>query len=79
LTATTLLVPGYVDATEISQIARFISGLNPEIPYSLLLFHPDFYMSDLPYTPRRQLDSCLEAARKYLKNVHVGNIQLLGM
>jgi pyruvate formate lyase activating enzyme len=79
LTATTLIVPGYIDAEEIELIARFISDLNPEIPYSLLLFHPDFYMSDLPFTSKRQLKNCLKAAKKYLKNVHVGNIQLLGM
>ncbi|MEM3079771.1 MAG: radical SAM protein [Thermoproteota archaeon] len=79
LTATTLLVPGYVDALEVESIARFISDLNPNIPYSLLLFHPDYYMSDMPYTSKRQLEACLKAAKKHLKNVHVGNIQLLGM
>ncbi len=79
LTATTLLVPGYVDATEVDQIARFISDLDPEIPYSLLLFHPDFYMSDMTFTSRRQMDRCREAAKRHLKNVHVGNVQLLGL
>lgn len=79
LTATTLLVPGYVDATEVDLIARFISDLDPNIPYSLLLFHPDFYMSDQPFTSKHQLDLCLKTAKKHLKNVHVGNIQLLGM
>ena len=79
LTATTLLVPGYVDEIEVDLIARFISNLNPEIPYSLLLFHPDFYMSDMPFTSKRQLENCLRAVNRHLRNVHVGNIGLLGM
>ncbi|MEM3607366.1 MAG: radical SAM protein [Candidatus Bathyarchaeia archaeon] len=79
LTATTLLVPGYVDKREVEGIAEFIASLNPEIPYSLLIFHPDYYMYDLPVTPRRQVEECLEAASKYLRHVHVGNLQLLGL
>jgi len=79
LTATTLLVPGYVDDIEVGLIAQFISNLNPEIPYSLLLFHPDFYMSDMPFTSKRQLENCLRAANRHLRNVHVGNMELLGM
>jgi len=77
LTATTLLVPEYVDKKEVENIARFIAELNPEIPYSLLVFHPSFYMSDMPITPRKQVDECYKVARKYLKNVNIGNIHLL--
>ena len=32
LIASTLLVPGYVDVSEVEKIAGFISSLNPEIP-----------------------------------------------
>ena len=77
LTATTMLVPHYVDAEEVGAIARFIAGLDAEIPYSLLIFHPDFQMSDLPVTPRSQIDACLEAARKHLRRVNLGNSHLL--
>ena len=79
LTATTLLVPYYIDEKEVEQIAKFIADLNPEIPYSLLVFHPDFYMRDLPITPREQVKHCYEAAKKYLDNVNIGNQQLLGV
>ncbi len=79
LTATTLLVPGYVDEVEVSSIARFISELNDEIPYSLLIFHPDFMMMDMPITPKEQAFACFNAAKKYLKHVNIGNIHLLGM
>jgi pyruvate formate lyase activating enzyme len=79
LTATTLLVPGYVDALEVEGIASFIADLNPEIPYSLLVFHPDFLMSDLPVTPKNQVKECYKTAKRHLKQVHIGNIGLLGL
>ena len=78
LTATTLLVPHYVDVDEVDSIARFIAELNPEIPYSLLIFHPDYFMSDMPITPKKQVSECFKAATRYLKNVHIGNVHLLG-
>jgi len=54
LTATTLLVPGYVDVQEVESIARFIADVDREIPYSLLVFFPHFAMKDLPITPKKQ-------------------------
>lgn len=77
LGATTLLVPHYVDAEEVSEIAQFISSLDEEIPYSLLVFHPDFRMSDVPITPEKQVWDCYRSARKYLKRVNIGNLHLL--
>ena len=79
LNATTLLVPHYVDEYEVSKIAEFIASLDPEIPYSLLIFHPDYLMSDVTVTPRRQVEKCYQAAKRYLKNVNIGNISLLGL
>jgi len=78
LCASTLLVPGYVDLEEIHGLARFINRLNPEIPYSLLGFYPQFYLTDLPITTR---DFALQAQRTAqqagVKNVHLGNLHLL--
>jgi pyruvate formate lyase activating enzyme len=79
LTATTLLVPGYVDTIEVEQIAKFIADLNPEIPYSLLTFHPDFMMKALPVTPLDQAIGCYKAAEKHLDRVNVGNLRTLGI
>lgn len=78
LLASTLLIPGYVDEEEVGNIARFISSLNPDIPYSLLAFYPQFHMQDLPTTSRKHARKCLEAAQKAgLKRVRIGNIHLL--
>lgn len=78
LVASTLLVPGYVDVEEVGAIARFIAHLNPRIPYSLLAFHPDFLMADLPPTSRAQAERCYQAAKEAgLETVHIGNRHLL--
>jgi pyruvate formate lyase activating enzyme len=79
LTATTLLVPGYVDPIEVEQIAEFIADINTEIPYSLLIFHPAFMMTDLPITPLKQVKECFKVSKKHLKNVHIGNLHMLGL
>ncbi len=76
--ASTLLVPGYIDAEEVGAIARFIAEIDPTIPYSLLAFHPDFKMTDLPPTSTEHASAALEEARKAgLKRIHTGNIHLL--
>jgi pyruvate formate lyase activating enzyme len=78
LIASTLLVPGYIDAAEVGRIARFLAGLSPHIPYALLAFHPHFMMPDLPFTSRRQAREALQAAREAgLSNVRLGNVHLL--
>ena len=77
LVASTLLVPGYIDAQEVKSIAKFIASIDDSIPYSLLAFHPQFFMSDLPVTSRKHADECCEAAKSHLKNVRIGNVHLL--
>jgi pyruvate formate lyase activating enzyme len=78
LIASTLLVPGYVTESEVGKIAGFIADVDPEIPYALLAFHPDFYMHDLPTTSRAQAEAAMDAARSAgLNNVRVGNLHLL--
>jgi pyruvate formate lyase activating enzyme len=78
LVASTLLVPGYVDAREVGQLAKFIASLDPNIPYSLLGFHPHFFMPDLPRTSVRHAEECELAAREAgLVNVRIGNRHLL--
>ena len=69
LNATTLLVPGYVDEQEVEAIAKFIARLDDQIPYSLLVFYPIFYMSTLPITPLKQaIEVALDNLREELRN-----------
>jgi len=78
LIASTLLVPGYIDAEEVRGIADLIAAVHPDVPYSLLAFHPCYHMSDLPSTSRRQAEACLDAAIDAgLTRVRIGNRHLL--
>jgi pyruvate formate lyase activating enzyme len=77
LSASTLLVPGYVNEDEVGSIAELISSINEWIPYSLLAFHPQYVMSDLPVTSKDEALRCRNAALKYLKRVRIGNEHLL--
>ncbi|MGC9320564.1 MAG: radical SAM protein [Armatimonadota bacterium] len=74
----TLLVPGYVDADEVSRVARFIAEQHPSIPYVLLGFAPHFLFPDLPRTSVRHAEAAEAAAREAgLQTVRVGNRHLL--
>lgn len=78
LAASTLLVPGYIDAREVSDIASFIAELDPMIPYSLLAFYPCHLMHDLPLAEWDLAQECRKAAMDAgLKRVHIGNVSLL--
>jgi pyruvate formate lyase activating enzyme len=76
--ASTLLVPGYVDAEEVGKIASFIANINPDIPYALLGFHPGYMIHDLPRTSIGHAEGALAAAEAAgLTNVRIGNRHLL--
>lgn len=77
LTASTLLVPGYVDAQEVGRLAAFISEVDPRIPYTLLAFYPQYVMNDLPTTSKELADECFKVAKKHLEKVRIGNVNLL--
>jgi len=79
LVASTLLVPGYVDVEQVRKLATFIASHDPEIPYALLGFAPNFYLHDLPCTSVAHAEAAAEAAREAgLMNVRIGNRHLLG-
>jgi pyruvate formate lyase activating enzyme len=77
LSASTLLVPGYIYAEEVESLAKFISEIDENIPYTLLAFYPCYVMNDLPTTSKKQALECQKAAEKHLKNTRIGNIHLL--
>ena len=76
--ASTLLVPGYIGPGEVGAIATFIAAINPDIPYALLAYAPNFYMPDLGFTTSEQAHAAEAAARAAgLSNVRIGNTHLL--
>lgn len=77
--ASTLLVPRFVDPEQVEKIARFIASLNPNIPYALLAFAPNFYLTDLPCTSDEHALQAERLAREAgLVNVRIANRHLLG-
>jgi pyruvate formate lyase activating enzyme len=78
LVASTPLIPGYVDEEEVYGLASYIARINPDIPYALLAFAPQFLMDDSPTTSAAQAYACLEAAKRAgLTRVRLGNEHLL--
>jgi pyruvate formate lyase activating enzyme len=76
LEVTTLVIPGHNDSVEeLSEIAQFIRGVGPEVPWHVSAFHPTFKMLDHPATPvatlRRAREIGLQAGLRY---VYTGNI-----
>jgi pyruvate formate lyase activating enzyme len=78
LIASTLLVPGYIDEKEVLGISKWIASLDPDIPYVLLAFYPQFFFKDLPVTPKDLAFRCKEVAEEAgLQRVRIGNLHLL--
>lgn len=76
--ASTLLVPGYVTEDEVEKIATFIASVNPDIPYVLLGFAPNFFFDNLPTTSTCHAEEALKRCKKVgLRNVSIGNRFLL--
>jgi pyruvate formate lyase activating enzyme len=75
--ASTPLIPGYIDENEVYGLASFIARINPDIPYALLGFAPEFLMDDSPTTSMAQAEACLKAAKEAgLTRVRLGNEHL---
>ncbi|XUX01088.1 MAG: radical SAM protein [Dehalogenimonas sp.] len=69
LSVATVLIPDYIESDEIKGVAKFISCVNKDIPYTIL---PYFKSGDNPWrrpTPD-EMDEAAEKARKFLNRVH---------
>lgn len=78
IVASTPLIPGYVTVDEIAEIAKFIASVDPETPYALIPFDPQFRMKDLPKTSKPEAEKSKKAAlRVGLENVKIVNEGLL--
>lgn len=71
----TLVVPGFNNTeAELRDIARFIVGVSPDIPWHVTAFYPDYKMSDARPTSARDLDLAYTAGRGAgLHFVYAGN------
>jgi pyruvate formate lyase activating enzyme len=72
----TLVVPGFNDSDqELQDIARFIAGVSPDIPWHVTAFHPDYRETDRRRTSPRDLERAYNAGKEAgLRFVYSGNL-----
>ena len=70
-----LFIPGWVEADQIEKIAQILLEVDPQIPYTILAFFPEYQLKDVSSPNLKQM---LEAYARVkdvgLKNVRLGNI-----
>ncbi|MDD5307662.1 MAG: AmmeMemoRadiSam system radical SAM enzyme [Deltaproteobacteria bacterium] len=73
---TTLVVPGFNDSDEeLAATARFIAGVDRDMPWHVSRFHPDHLWLDRGPTPPAALDRARELGRdEGLRYVYTGNL-----
>ncbi len=76
LEVVTLVVPGFNDSDgELTQIARFLAAISPDIPWHVTAFHSDYRMTDPENTPAATLVRAAEIGRAAgLRYVYAGNL-----
>jgi len=78
---TTLVIPGKNDSdAELRQIAEFLVGVSPDIPWHVSAFHPDYEMLDGHMTPVERLLRAMEIGKEAgVKYVYAGNVAGAGL
>jgi len=72
----TLTIPGFNDSDEeLTDMARFLAGISPDIPWHVTAFHKDYKMTDPDPTPVATLLRAAEIGRREgLRYVYAGNL-----
>jgi len=73
---TTLVIPEENDTEdELREIARFIAGVDPNIPWHISRFHPDYQFTDRRSTPDQVLERASSiGAEEGLRYIYIGNV-----
>jgi pyruvate formate lyase activating enzyme len=76
LEVVTLVIPGFNDSdAELRDVARYLAGVSPHIPWHVTAFHQDYRMTDPENTPASTLLRGCEIGRDAgLHYVYAGNI-----
>lgn len=72
----TLVVPGMNDSDEeLREIASFVAGVSPDIPWHISAFHPMYKMTNPPRTPVETIERAYALGKQAgLKFVYPGNV-----
>jgi len=73
---TTLIIPGQNDGEEeLRGIARFIAGIDVEMPWHISRFVPHYKMRDVPFTPVETIHRAVEIGHEEgLRYIYAGNV-----
>ena len=72
---TTLIIPGENDSErDLKDIAKFIASIDKNIPWHISRFFPMYKMKDKEITSKEILKKAYKIGKKYLNDVHLGNI-----
>jgi pyruvate formate lyase activating enzyme len=73
---TTLIVPGQNDdEKELAQIAQFIKSVDPDIPWHISRYHPDYEYHESEATPIESLRKAMMIGKNEgLKYIYLGNV-----
>ena len=76
LEVTTLVVPGSNDDdAQLRQVAEFIAGVDPEMPWHVSRFHPMYRRQDRPSTPEATVLRAMALGEEAgLRHIYPGNI-----
>jgi pyruvate formate lyase activating enzyme len=75
---TTLIIPGWNDdEKELKAEAEWLASIDPEMPWHVTAFHPDYKMLDTPPTPPEILITARKIGKEAgMKHVYCGNVPL---
>jgi len=70
----TLYIPNWVESDQIGKIARIVADVDPEIPFTILAYFPEYKLRERPPTLSEMISAYHSAVSSGLKNVKLGNI-----
>jgi len=73
---TTLVVPGMNDGDEeLAEIARFLAGVDVDLPWHISRFHPDYRYTEASATPAKTLKRAHDLGKEAgLRFIYIGNM-----
>ncbi len=70
----TLYIPNWVEVNQIEKIAKMIAEIDPEIPFTILAYFPEYKLHERSPTLSEMISAYSSAVEAGLKNVKLGNI-----
>jgi len=70
-----LFIPGWVETDQIEKIAQILAGVDPQIPFTILAFFPEYQLKAVPPPSFEQMVEAYARVRETgLHQVRLGNI-----